>query len=91
MLVNSLKELPLFMIRSMIDSLSAEKELFSFCCWSRWCLLDACGRVIGGVVSLDFPIGGIGFLGATDLTHCLVRVSTTCVHLGLVFSAGFSP
>ena len=38
----------------------------------------ACGRVVGGVVSMEYPIGGVGCLGAANLAQCLVRVSTSC-------------
>ena len=63
---------------------------FSFFCWGRWRLLVACGRVVGGVVSLEYPIGGIGCLGAANLAQCLVRVSTTCALFRIGCSDGFS-
>ena len=61
MLVNSLKELPLFMVRSMIDSLSSENE-FPWN-WGRWRLLVACGRVVEGVVFWNFPLVELVALG----------------------------
>ena len=72
----------------MIDSLSSENE-FPWN-WGRWRLLVACGRVVEGVVFLEYSIGGIGCLGATDLAHCLARVLTTCALFRIGFSAGFS-
>ena len=48
----------------MIDSLSTENDLFSFCC--RW---NGFPELVGCVVSLICSIGGIGFLGAEGLAH----------------------
>ena len=70
----------------MIDSLSLE-NVFPWN-WGRWRLLVAYGRVVEGVVFLEYSIGGFGCLGAADLAHCLARVSTTCALLGLVFPPG---
>ena len=58
------KELPVLEIRSMIDSLSTEKELFSFCC-----RLNGFPVLVGCVDSLICSIGGIGCLGADGLDH----------------------
>ena len=72
----------------MIDSLSSENE--SPWNWGRWRLLVACGRVVEGVVFLEYSIGGFGCLEAADLAHCLARVLTTCALCRIGFSAGFS-
>ena len=69
------------MVRSMIDSLSLENE-FPWN-WGRWRLLVACGRVVEGVVFREYSIGGIGYLGAADLAHCLARVSPTSYMLSI--------
>ena len=71
------------------NCLAMGKVMVSFsCAHVVGSALVACGRVVGGVVSLDYPIGGFGCLGAADLAHCFDRVVCPCFLMYLVALPG---